>query len=123
MARITFQGCVRAGQGKTIVVIFDLRQRNLPAFHAVALFATGAKLTFVDVGVAIGAFRSDIGEYRLGVALRASYTLMQSAQRILSLIVVEFRNRADRFPTFDGMAILTGNVQISVRAAGVDVAL
>src|ERR1041385_6311019 len=42
---------------------------------------------------------------------------MKTAEREPGLVVVELWNRADRLPAFRRMAILTRQVQISVRAA------
>ena len=43
---------------------------------------------------------------------------MHAAQGVAGLVVIEFRNGADWFPTQCGMAVLAGNVQIAVRATG-----
>ena len=65
-----------ADQRETVIVILDLRQRNLPALHAVALFATRAELPFMNVGVAVRTLGAYVGEYRLGVTLSTGHALV-----------------------------------------------
>lgn len=60
MACVAFQGRVRAQQREPVHVIFDLRNLYVPSLNGVALFAPGAELAFMDVGVAIGAAGSSI---------------------------------------------------------------
>jgi len=91
-------------------------QNNIPPFDRMALFAGGAHLPPVNVGVAVRAIRAYVGEHRLGVALRAGHSLVKSAQRVLGLIMVELGDRANRLPAHRGMAVLAGDVQIAVRA-------
>jgi hypothetical protein len=71
--------------------------------------------------VAVLAALSNACEHRLHVTLRAGNGLMHPAQRILCLVVIEFRNSPDWFPPGRCVTVLTGDVQISVwtvRAAG-----
>ncbi len=109
---------VRPGQRETIVVLLNLVDRNLPAAHGVALLAIGAQLPAMNVGMTILAALAHVAEYRLGVALRTSDRRVHAAQRVSRLIVIEFRHRASRGPAVCGVAVLAGNVQISVRAVG-----
>jgi hypothetical protein len=114
---------MRANEGKAILVALDLLYRNHPSFNGVTRLAIGAQLTFMNVGMAIGTLGAYVGEDGLGVASGAAYALVHAAQWIAGAIVVKFRNRAKRFPTQRGMTILTWQVQISVRTAGLGVAL
>ncbi len=57
------------------------------------------------------------------MALRTRHILVQAAQRIVGLVVIEFRNGADRLPALRGVAVLTGNVQIAMGAMGTGGAL
>ena len=69
----------------------------------------------MNIGVAVLTAVSDVGEDWLDVALNAGYRLVHAAQRIPRLIVIKFRNCADRPPSVGRVAVLTGNVQIAVR--------
>lgn len=122
VARGTIQGRMRTHQGKAVLVLVDLLHRDLPSLDRVALFAGRAKLTLVDIGMAIGAFLSHVREHRLGVTLGATDPLMHAAQRKSGLAVVELRNIADRLPSAQGMAVLAGDVQRTVRALRAGVA-
>lgn len=99
-----------AEQRETILVLLDLLHRHLPSLDRVALFAGGSELAFVDVGMAVSAPLSNVGEDRLDVALRASHVLMHAAQRITRLTVIKLRNVADRLPSTKGVAILAGDI-------------
>lgn len=109
---------MRAKKRKAILVIVNLLYGNLPALHGVTLRAIRPHLALVNIGVAILASLSHVCEYRLCMALRAGHLFMHAAERILSLIVVEFGNRADRLPACRSVAILTGDGQGAVRASG-----
>src|SRR5215469_17730093 len=79
-----------------------------------ALFAVCSQLALVDVSVAILAVLSNAGKYRPDVTLGAGDRLMHAPQRIFGLIVVEFRNGADRPPRIGGVAVLARYAQVSV---------
>ena len=115
MTGVAVYGSMRSGQRKAVVVLLDLHDRNLPAAYGMALLAVRAKLSAVNVGMAVLAPLSYIGEHRLDVALRASHGLMHTAQRISGLIMVEFRNGTDRTPGRCRVAVLARYVQVLVR--------
>ena len=115
MAGVAVHCGVRSCQGKPIVMLLDSLHRDLPAPNGVALFATRPELTPVNIGVAVLTALSDVREHGLDVALDARHRPVHAAQRILRLIVIEFRNRPNRLPRVRRVAILTGNVQVSVR--------
>jgi hypothetical protein len=106
---------VCSGQRETVVVLLNLLDRNLPAAHRMALLAIRSQLPLVNVRVAVLASLSNVSEHWLHVALHARHGLMHPAQRILGLIVIEFRNCADRLPSRRRVTVLTWHVQISVR--------
>jgi hypothetical protein len=117
------QRCVGSHQGKAVLVLVDLLGGNLPALYAVALLATGAELTLVDIGMAIGALVTYIRKYRFDVALGTGDSLMQPTQRIPGLIVVKFGRVSDRLPSAQGVAILTRDIERAVRTSGIGVSL
>jgi hypothetical protein len=106
---------VCARERKTVHVLVDLLDRNVPTFHRVALLAVRAHLGFVNVRMALAALCSDIREHRLGVALRARNPFVHSAQRIFCGVVIELRNGANRFPSAERVTVLTRNAEASVR--------
>ena len=115
VAGIAIDGRMSARQRKAVVVLLDLLDRHLPAAHGVALLAVRSQLTLVNIGMAVLAAVSDVGEHWFDVALNAGHRLVHAAQRIARLIVIEFRNRADRPPSVGRVAVLTGDIQIAVR--------
>lgn len=115
VARITIHRGVRSGERKTIVVLLDLLNRNLPPANGMALLAVRAQLPAMNIGVAIVAALSDVRKDRLDVALDAGDRLMHAPQRISSLVVIELGNRTDRLPSVWCVTVLAGNIQIAVR--------
>ena len=123
MAGVTFYGGVRAHQWETVLVTLDLFHRCHPSLDRVTGLAVGTELALVNVGMAVGAFVTHIGKDRLGMTAGAGHTLMHATQGITGTVVIKFRDCADGFPADRGMTILTRQVQISVRAASLGIAL
>jgi hypothetical protein len=118
MAILAGRSGVRTGQRKPVHVQVDLGDRNLPAADRVTVFAGSGHFAAVNVRMAVGAFIADIGEHHLAMAVRAGHTLVHAAERKLGLVVIELWHRADWFPSVHGVAVLTGDIQIAVGAAG-----
>lgn len=110
-------------QWKTVLVILNLFDRNHPSPDAVARLTGSAELALVNVGMAIRTLGSHIGKDRLGVALGTSHRLVHAAQRVAGPVVIKFRDCPNRFPAQGCMAILAGQVQISMRTPGLRVGL
>ena len=115
MARLAVQRGVGTNEWKAIVVLLDLLHRHLPSAHRMALLAICAKLSPMDICVTVLAPLSDTREYWFYVALRAGHRRMHPAKRIFRLVVIEFRNGANRLPRIRSVAILTGDIQVPVR--------
>ena len=73
----------------------------------------------MNVSVAVGAILADVGKDGLGVALRAAHFLVHAPERVLGLVVVEFRDRANGPPAGGRVAVLAGDSERTVRTAGV----
>jgi len=112
-----------AKQREAILVLLHLLHSNLPSLHRMTLFATRTKLALVYICMAISASLTYVGKDRLSVTLRASNSLMHAAERIPCSAVIELWNVADWFPAAQGVAILAGRIQRTMRAAGIGVAL
>ena len=108
MASIAVDGCVRTGQRESIVVLLNIFVGDLPSTDRVALFAIGAQLAAMHVGVTILTTLADVGENHFDVTLRAGNCSMHASERVPGLIVIKFWNRANGFPCARGMAVLTG---------------
>jgi hypothetical protein len=65
---VTIRNRMRSDQRKTVLVFVDHVDRYLPAMHGVAKIALGAVLPTMDIGVAILAVVSHVGEKRVKVA-------------------------------------------------------
>lgn len=99
MTGAAFLKRVGSHQGESIVVVANGLNRNLPASHRVALGTIGTKLAAMNIRVAAGTIGADILEDQAGVAAAAVYIRVHSAQWIVCLIVIEFRNPPDGLPT------------------------
>jgi len=107
---------VRTHQRKAVIVLLYIPNRNLPTADSVALPAVCSQLALVNVGMTILAAFSNVGENGPGMTFGTRNRLVQAAQRILRLIVIEFRNRTNRPPCLGRVAILARNVEIAMRA-------
>lgn len=114
---IAIHSGVRSRQRKTVVVLLDLLNRNLPSPNRVAGLAIGSQLPFVNIGMAVLATLSDVAEHRFYVALSAGDGLVHAAQGVARPVVVEFWNGSNRRPPACCMAILTRNSEVPVRTA------
>lgn len=108
---------MRSHKRKAVEVLLDVLHRHPPAPDVVALFAVGSKLAAMNVGVAIGALRARVAEHQVAVALAAGYAFMHAAQGELGLVVVKLGHVANRLPGGKGVAVLTRQGEITVRAA------
>ena len=113
--------CVSAEKRKAVLVGADLLGGDFPSGNGVAVLAGGAELPAVDIGVAIRALLSNVGEDRLRVAQAAGHAFVHAAQRIAGLnSVVELRYGPDGSPTGGGVAIAARNLESrSMRTAAV----
>ncbi len=118
MAAVALQQGMRSHQRKAVEMLLDVLHRDPPPFHVVAVFAVRSKLAAVNIGMAVRAFRAGIAENQVGVTLAAGDCFVHAAQGKLRLIVIKFRNITDRLPSGEGVAVLAGEIQIAVRAAG-----
>src|SRR6266478_4161978 len=61
---LAFHHCVRSQKRKSVEVLLDRLNRDVPTQDSVALGAVGAKLTAMNIGVAVRAVLADISEDR-----------------------------------------------------------
>jgi hypothetical protein len=115
VAGIAIHRRVRTRQREAIIVLLNILDRHLPSAHGVTLLAISAQLPLVKVSVAILATCAHVAEHWFHMALRTCDVLVHSPQRIMSLIVIKFRNSADGFPAIRGVTILAGYVQVAMR--------
>ena len=112
---------VRSQQRKPVLVILHLLGGDRPPLHGVTLLAVRTHLPTMHVVfllVAVGAILAHIREHRLQVTLNAGNLLVHAAQRVVGLVVIEFRNRANRSPARSRVTVLTRNGQRTVGIAG-----
>jgi len=115
MAFIALHHGVRAQERKSIEVLRDCLNGNLPARDRVALRAVRSELPAMEVRVAIRAVLADVRENRFHVAARARNLLMHAAQRISRRVVIKFGDRADRCPACSCVAVLAWNIERAMR--------
>ena len=71
VACVAVDGRMRSCEREAIIVLLNVFIGDLPSSDGVALFAIGAQLATMDVGVTILATLADVGENHFHVALRA----------------------------------------------------
>jgi len=117
VAAVALQRGMPANQWEAVLMISHRLNRNLPPLHGVAALAICTHLPVMNVGVAVTAPGAGVGKNRLGVTLGARHVLVHPEKRVAGFTVIKFGNRAYRFPSQNGVAILAGNVQVAVRTA------
>jgi hypothetical protein len=112
---ITVHSGVRSDEREAVLVLIDVVNGDLPSRVAMAHIALRPVLAPVDIGVAILALLAYVGEYQVGMTVRAASFAVHAAQREPCLLVIKLRNRPDRLPALGAVAVLTGDTQASVR--------
>ncbi len=106
-------------QWKSIQVILHCVRGYLPSADRMAILASGAELAAMDVGVAIRALLTDLGEDFADMTLAAGHVLVQPSQRELGFgVVVELRLSANRFPAHARMAAFARYIQRTMGICG-----
>lgn len=100
---------MRPDQREAIRVCAHCLQRHIPADYCVALLAIRAELPSMNISVTVGTLSAYIAEYQFGMTLNAIDLDVHAPKGIAGRIVIEFWNRADRFPTRLCVAIFAGN--------------
>lgn len=118
MAVRTVQARMSSNEWETVVVLLHRLEDDAPSLHGVTLLAVRTHLPAMNIGMAIGAMHASVREHRLRVTLCTTHAHVKAAQRIFRLVVIEFRNGADRLPANRGVAVLARDRQIAVRTAG-----
>jgi len=111
VAGVTVHGRVSADQRKTVLVLVDGMDRDLPTIDSVTHVALRAVSAPVDVGVTVLAIAARIGKDRIDVALLAPYSHVHSTQGIPGLVVIKLRVTASRLPGRQGVAVPTISLQ------------
>lgn len=78
VARLAVQRGMSADQRKTVVMVLDRFQRDVPSIYRVTLFAARSHAGAMNVSVTVGALAPDIGEHRLDMTLRAHHVLVHA---------------------------------------------
>lgn len=118
VARIAVHGGVRADQRKTILMLIDGMDGDLPATDPMTQVALCSIFPPVQVGMAILAVVSYLGEYQIDMTFPASYPHMHAPQGITRLAVIKLRFAADRFPLRGCMTSFTSDLHRTMRTPG-----
>ncbi len=111
------QGGVGSEQGEQgAVVPVEEVAPILPTVGRVAGLALEAQFTGMGVGMAVGTGDGDVREDRARVTLRALGLLVVADESEAGRVVVEAQRFAQRQPSFDGMALAAGSLEVAVGA-------
>jgi len=119
VAIVALDGRVSAEEWETILVVTHLLDGDVPSLHRMALCAVRSHLSPMDVRMAIGAILANVGKDGLDVAGHTFYLLVHASERISSLVVVKFGNRANGAPSGGRVTVFAGNIQRAMRIASV----
>lgn len=118
MAVFALRSGVGSQQREAVLVILHRLHSDVPALDGMALRAIRPHFSLVNVGVAVLAILTDVGENRFYMALRALHFFVHAAQRVFRFIVIEFRDRLDGTPSGSCVAVFAGDRQRAVRTSG-----
>lgn len=116
MAGIAIHYGVRTHQGKTVLVLIDVVDGNLPAIGVVTQFALRAILAAMKVGVAVLAFVRCIGKFQIAMTVSARHFSVAAAERKSGLHVVELDLAWNHLPVRRRMTRSAWEFEIPVRA-------
>jgi len=105
---------VRPNQGKAVLVFADVVDGHLPPAVPMTQIALCGVFSPVDIGVAVLALISNVGENQVGVAVLTAHAFVHPPQRETSLAVIELKHVAEWLPTLGCMAILAGDLYRTV---------
>ena len=108
---IAFDRRMRPYQGKAVLVLVDVVDRNLPTGVSMTQIALRGVFSPVDIGVAVLTLIADLAEDKISVAVLAAHTLVHPSQRKTGLAVIELKHVAEGLPTLRCVAILAGDLQ------------
>ena len=79
VARLAVQRGMSADERKTVVMVLNRFQRDVPSIYRVTLFAAGSHAGAVNISMTVSALAADIGEHWFDVALRTHDALVHAA--------------------------------------------
>jgi hypothetical protein len=104
-------------QRKSILMLIDVVNGNLPTIGVVAEVTLGAILAAMQIGVAVLALDGGVAEIEVLVAVGALHSGVPATQRKLGFRMVEFKFGAQRLPALSAVTLLAPNLELAtVRA-------
>jgi len=115
VAGVTVSYRMCADQRKSVLMLIDGVDGNLPPVDPVTNVALRAVFPAMNVGVAVLALTANIGENRIHVTFLTRHLHVHTAQGVTGLAVVKLRIAANRSPRCCRVAPLASNVQRAMR--------
>ena len=112
MARVTIDYGVRPDQRKSILVLVNVVNRDLPAIWVVAQLALRPIFATMKIGVAVLTFFWHMAEHEIGVTIDALNFRVASAQLEPGLRMLELHFLAKRSPSLLVVTLLAGNIEL-----------
>lgn len=117
VAGVAVNGRMSADQRKSILMLVDVVNGNLPTIGVVAEVALGAILAAMQIGVAVLALDGGVAEIEVLVAVGALHFGVPATQRKLGFRMVEFKFGAQRLPALSVVTLLASDLElVTVRA-------
>jgi hypothetical protein len=117
VAGVAVYGRMSTDQRKSILMLIDVVNGNLPTIGVVAEVTLGAILAPMQIGVAVLALDGGVAEIEILVAIDALHFCVPATQRKLSSRMIEFEFGAQRLPALSAVTLLARNLElVTVRA-------
>lgn len=117
VAGVAVNGRMSADQRKSILMLIDVVNGNLPPIGVVAEVTLGAILAAMQIGVAVLALDGGVAEIEILVAVDALHFRVPATQRKLGFRMVEFKFGAQRLPALSAVTLLAPDLElVTVRA-------
>ncbi len=117
VAGVAVDGRMSTDQRKSILMLIDVVNGNLPTIGVVAEATLGAILAAMQIGVATLAFDGGVAEIEILMAIDALHFRVPATQRKLGSRMVEFEFGAQRLPVLSAVTLLAPILElVTVRA-------
>jgi len=115
VAGIAVHHGVRADQGKAILMLIDVMNRDLPPIGVMAELTFGSVLASMKVGVAVLTLVGRIGKFEIGMAVTACHSGVAPTKGKASLPVIKLDLSLNYLPIRGCVAGNTRHVEFAVR--------
>jgi len=112
VAGVAVNGCMSADERKSILMLIDVVNGDLPTIGIVAEFTLRAVLAAMEIRVAVLTLHRGVAEIKVLMTVAALHFRVPAAQRKFSSRMVEFEFGAQRLPALRGVTLLARDLEL-----------